>query len=46
MDETDQVVPPPGVGHFMDENCVELTVGQQSIDTERQRDIWARDSVD
>jgi hypothetical protein len=36
VDQTDQVVAPSRVGHFMDEDCVELPVIQQAIDTERQ----------
>ena len=45
VDETDQVVASPRVCHFMDEHSVELPVIQQAIDSERQRDVWAQDSV-
>src|SRR5215469_12618363 len=36
VDETDQVVAPLRMGHFMDENRLELLVSQQTIDTQRQ----------
>ena len=46
VDETDQVVTPPRVGHFMDEDRVELPVIQHSIDAKRKRDVRTQDSID
>ena len=36
VDETNQVVAPPRMGHFVDENRIELLVSQHTIDTQRQ----------
>src|SRR5579862_6937414 len=46
VDEPEQIVGPFRVGDLMDEDCVELPVAQQTLDSERQADVRAQDAVD